>query len=296
MKLLYLKNSDWEEDYIINDLYSDIKNLEVIFYKNDEVKNLMKYINDKTILVLNDRVNFEEAKEVVEKIKPLIIIFLSDENGNHINYVNLSSNTKLFLKQYHHNLINKNIFQIPLGYVKGMLNGKESEKLRLIKIKDRKYKWCFIGTSKSDRGVMFKNFLDKISNSKQDVYLNVSNNPWVIENLPSSPEDVFEKYSNSIFIPIGRGNSSLDCFRIYEAIVAGAIPVIVGQSNEINQTFNYHGKTFSKIQATNWEEAANTCKELLNKPELLQEMQEVNKIWWRDQLSFIRKLIKKTIK
>ena len=214
MKLLYLKNSDWEEDYIINDLCSDIKNLEVIFYKNDEVKNLMKYINDKIILVLNDRVNFEEAKEVVEKIKPLIIIFLSDENGNHINYVSLSSNTKLFLKQYHHNLINKNIFQIPLGYVKGMLNGKESEKLNLIKIKDRKYKWCFIGTLKSDRTAMLKSFLDKISNSQEDVYLNVSYNPWIIENLPSSPKDVFEKYSNSIFIPIGRGNISLDCFRI----------------------------------------------------------------------------------
>ena len=296
MKLLYLKNSDWEEDYIINDLCSGIKDLEVIYYNIDEVKNLIKYQGDKVILVLNYKLNFEDTKEVIQKIKPLIIFYLSDETGNNYNWINFSSNTKLFLKQYHHNLINKNIFQIPLGYVKKMLNGKESEKLKLIKIKDRKYKWCFIGSQKSDRTEMFKNFLDKISNSQQDVYLSVSNNPWRIENLQSSPQEVFEKYSNSIFVPIGRGNASLDCFRIYETIVSGAIPVIVGSSEEINQTFNYHGKTFSRIQAENWEEAVKTCKELLDKPEILQEMQEVNKIWWRDQLSFIKKLIKKAIK
>ena len=36
-------------------------------------------------------------------------------------------------------------------------------------------------------------------------------------------------YSQSIFVFNGRGNVFLDCFRLYEAIIAGAIPVIVGE-------------------------------------------------------------------
>ena len=296
MKLLYLTNSEWEEDYIIKDLCGNIKNLEVIFYNKENIDNLSKYAGEETILTINSLVNIDKAQQIVIKLKPSIIIFLSDEVGNQYEYLNLSQYTKLFLKHYSHNLLSEKIIQIPLGYVKGMLNGKESEKLKLKKISERKYKWCFIGSQKSDRHDMFKQFLTNISNSQDDVYLSVANNPWKIDDLQDSPKNTFEKYSNSIFVPIGRGNVSLDCFRIYEAIVCGAIPVIVGKSDEINSTFYFHGKTFARIQAENWEQASKTCKELLEKPEIIQEMQEVNKIWWRDQISTIRKLIKKALK
>lgn len=298
MKLLYLKNSDWEEDYIVKDLCGDVKNLEIVYYTKDEIENLLKYKGQNTILTINNLVNFDKAKEVIEKIKPVVIIFLSDEFGKQYEWIDLAKHTKLFLKQYnhsHYNLAN-NIHQIPLGYVKKMLNGKESEKIKLKKIIERKYKWSFIGSQKADRNDMFKHFLTKISNSQQDVYLSVSNNPWKIDDLQNSPVDLFNKYSDSIFCPIGRGNHSLDCFRIYEAIVSGAIPVIVGTTNEIHSTFYFNGKTFSRVQAENWEEASKTCKELLDKPEILQEMQEVNKIWWRDQISSCKKLIKKALK
>jgi hypothetical protein len=301
MKLLYIKNSDWEEDYIIKDLCGDIKNLEIEYYCKEDFSKLIKFQGEKVILTIsiNNNHNFEEAKKVVQNLKPLIIVFLSDESGKHNEWISLASYTKFFLTHYnhtHYNLSNhNNIYQIPLGYVKGMLSGKKSTNLKLKKIVERKYKWSFIGTIKTDRQDMYKSFLKNISNEQKDVYLSISNNPWKIENLQDSPKDVFEKYSDTIFVPIGRGNTNLDCLRIYETIISGAIPVIVGTASEINNAFNYNGKTFARIQAENWEEASKTCKEFLNKPETLQQIQEVNKIWWSEQIRQIRKLIKKAI-
>jgi len=54
-------------------------------------------------------------------------------------------------------------------------------------------------------------------------------------------EEMFELYTQSKFVPVGRGQKNLDCFRLYEAIMAGAVPVIVGDAAEVNSTFDYHG-------------------------------------------------------
>ena len=54
-------------------------------------------------------------------------------------------------------------------------------------------------------------------------------------------EEMFELYMQIKFVPIGRGQKSLDCFRIYEAIMAGAIPIVVASDVEINATFSYNG-------------------------------------------------------
>ena len=96
MKLLYLTNSEWEEDYIIKDLCGNIKNLEVIFYNKENIDNLSKYAGEETILTINSLVNIDKAQQIVIKLKPSIIIFLSDEVGNQYEYLNLSQYTKLF--------------------------------------------------------------------------------------------------------------------------------------------------------------------------------------------------------
>ena len=59
MKLLYLTNSEWEEDYIIKDLCGNIKNLEVIFYNKENIDNLSKYAGEETILTINSLVNID---------------------------------------------------------------------------------------------------------------------------------------------------------------------------------------------------------------------------------------------
>jgi hypothetical protein len=57
-------------------------------------------------------------------IKPIAIIYLSDEYGNEINTTILQNYTKILFRQYNHNhyKYGKNNLQMPLGYSKFFLN------------------------------------------------------------------------------------------------------------------------------------------------------------------------------
>ncbi len=91
----------------------------------------------------------------------------------------------------------------------------------------------------------------------------------------------------------------IDCFRIYEAIIAGAIPVIVADQREIDATFNYMYKNIAPphsmhiVTAANWMVAAERCKSLLadaNGLQTLQAMQAANAEWWVSVVTTLRNL------
>ena len=109
---------------------------------------------------------------------------------------------------------------------------------------------------------------------------------WII--LICSEAKMFDIYNNSLFIPIGRGNCNLNCSRLYECIIAGAIPVIVASNEESDYqfTFNY-GKPIIIIN-NSWEDAVIKCKELLNKKDELQKIQDYNIEWWNNEIKFIQ--------
>ena len=81
----------------------------------------------------------------------------------------------------------------------------------------------------------------------------------------SAPE-MFNLYLRSRFVPVGRGQLALDCFRIYEAIIAGAVPVVVGDDKEIQRTFNFSGSVGLEMPPAvfkpTWEEALNECRNM----------------------------------
>ena len=86
----------------------------------------------------------------------------------------------------------------------------------------RKYKWSFIGN---------------IKKSRQELLVEMKS---IVPNYhgKTDKKNMREIYRNSIFVPNGRGNHSLDCFRLYEASACGAIPVIVGEKDEIIAYFS----------------------------------------------------------
>ena len=81
----------------------------------------------------------------------------------------------------------------------------------------------------------------------------------------SAPE-MFNLYLRSRFVPVGRGQLALDCFRIYEAIIAGAIPIVVGDDKEIQRTFNFSGSVGLEMPPAvfkpTWEEALDECRNM----------------------------------
>jgi hypothetical protein len=296
MKLLYLENCTWELDFIINDLLFDIKNIEFELFNSSNICDLI-YKHDiinNNILVLNYCCKLEEVIKTVKIIKPLCIFFLSDEGGNILpHWLILEKYTKFFFRQYNFNNINysTNNFQIPLGYVKNLLNQKQSINLDNKKMNQRSINAAFIGSVKSDRLYM-KEIFEK---SMVKTYIKFVDNTWDLSNLPFSQKKIFNLYNNTKFIINGRGNYSLDCFRIYEAIVCGAIPVIVGSDLEINETFNYNNNLPPFVFADSWENALFICNDLLNNPDELQKKQNQIIFWWKNLLLNINSKIKKIL-
>jgi hypothetical protein len=271
MTIFFSEHSKWERDYINNELLSGID------------------LTSKNVLVINHATPIEEAKRLVAEHKPLIVFHLSDESGDRGEWLYIFGCAKYVFRQYNHAnyVYPPNSIQIPLGYATGY--NKSTTVKPLV---ERIYKAAFIGELKSDRIEMFGAF--EKAYMKEELFLRATRNGWELPTLQYSPAATNEVYSDSIFVPIGRGNQSLDCFRFYEAIVSGAIPVIVGDINEINTTFQFDGHMPSFLYVSNWTDAANACKHMIKTQfPALMVIQQYNCEWWESQVQKIRHLIER---
>ena len=276
------KNELCEYDFIMNDILP--KNIEKhpTFLSLEEVRNSEGEF-DIFVYSCRDPQNYswgymptyDEVFECVLKTKPKIIIQLSDEFyfENLQIHNHLANYCELFLRQYHHEnyLYTMNTIQIPLGYC----NGIDFENKKIANINNRKYNWAFVGEMKSDRYQLIESFniIEKGFNGSG-----------------FSKDEMSEIYSNSIFAPSGRGNSSLNCFRLYETSLMGCIPVVVGSKEELDITFMYEENP-PWVFADSWNDAVQICNELLLNVEKLQELQNKNLIWWKTRVDNISKKI-----
>lgn len=284
MKVFYLKNSDWEEDFFRHEILLDA---EFVLFQANEIQTLK---GENCILVVNHVVKYDVVKKVIDILKPRILFHLSDEHGTRKEWLTLAENVPLVFRQYHHSHYEnpyKNVFQIPLGYVKHFLNQRSSLDIEIKPIAERKITASFVGEMKSDREHMC-NLFENLGNT----LIKKVRNRWDISSLPVSPNELFEIYSDSVFVLIGRGNVSLDCFRIYEALVCGALPVIVGSEKEISDVFYYDGLIPPFLFFDTWEQAFEECKKMLQNTSLLQEKQQSIKQWWRTVITKIRSKVK----
>jgi hypothetical protein len=283
IKLIYDNYCTWEKDYII-DLFNII-NFDTIYVEPEILKNKLEneneIINNNILVFSSTAYTFNQIMDIVLRIKPLIIVHLSDEFGNRPEYTHLASQTKLLLHQHYFNHYPynnyRNIIQIPLGYMTGMFNNKNSLDFKHKSLLERKYKWSFIGNVKQDR----LEIIDKFSKKFNEKF--VGNNITLPEML--------NIYNDSIFVPNGRGNNRVDCFRIYEAILSGSIPIIVCDETEFNNTFYYNNDIPPFILEKTWDNAVNRCEYLLNNIEELKIIQEKNYDWLQKKITSIQEIV-----
>jgi len=271
MTIFFSDHSKWERDFICNELLSGID------------------LTGKNVLIINHATPIEDVKRLVAERAPQIVFHLSDERGDHKEWLYIFGSAKYVFRQYNHPhyAYPPNSIQLPLGYASGY--NKSAQVKPLV---ERIYKAAFIGELKSDRVEMFGAFEKAFISD--EIFLRATRNSWELPTLQYSPAATNEVYSDSVFVPIGRGNESLDCFRFYEAIVSGAIPVVVGDINEINMTFQYGGQMPSFLYMSNWTEAAGACKHLIKTQfHVLMAIQKHNTDWWNAQVQMIRHLIER---
>jgi hypothetical protein len=227
---IVIENGLWETDFLLKEILPEGK--------------VSHNLNERgEVFIFASRAHsYNEILSLVEKKRPKIIACLSDEliAENLQQFNQLGNYCDLFLRQYHHPqyTYTPNTIHIPLGYTNGCKVFNE----------DKVLNWSFLGEIKNDRQEMLNEF-HKISKNFVG---------------KSAPKDLMCKiYSKSIFVPCGRGNSSLDCFRLYEASMNGAIPVVVGSKEEIQSTFMYEENP-PWVFAETWSDAVDTCKNLLD--------------------------------
>lgn len=272
--VISLAKGCWEEDFILKELLPS--NLNVLYY--DDPRKIEIPEEDYILLFTVVGANIHHLEELFLKKNPNIIFMISDESGVNPLFNELSKYTKLFVRQYHHAHYPTylNIVYMPLGYMRTMLQCKSTE-IKVKPMNERQFRWSFVGELRTNREKMIHMF-----RSSGMV-------PYFLMN-GISPSEMFDVYSNSIFVPNGRGRSSLDCLRLYEASLSGAIPVIVGNLEEIKHTF-IQEECPPWIYAVSWEKAIKVCKKLLNNPIELQKRQNTIVYWWHRRIETLRRTL-----
>ena len=282
----------WEHDYIIDNLLPKFsKNIKFVSYSN---LNTFNQTCDVFVYSCRDPRNYywgfmptyEQVLEAVQKLKPKIIIQVSDEFEHEDNsaHNNLANYCELFLRNYHHSNYSylNNTLHIPLGHKNDFdISGK-----KITPVLERKYNWCFVGQKKSDREDLVNSF-----SSIPDHYCLIHDGN---ENQKIDGNQIADYYLNSIFVPCSRGWTTLNTMRICEASMCGAIPVIVGTKEEIDIDLKCEDSP-PFIFSDTWESAASTCKSLLEHPDILIEKQKQILKWWNTRMDKIKSEISEVL-
>ena len=272
--VLSLTKGCWEEDFILKELLP--ANLEVFYYADPQKVEVPS--EDYVLIFSIGGANIHHLQELCIKKHPKIIFMISDEFGVNPEFNELSKYTTLFVRQYYHKHypVFENIVYMPLGYMKGMLPCNSTE-LKVKPINERQFRWSFVGTIRQNREKMIK----KLRNSGMVPY-------FLMNGI--SPSEMFEIYSNSIFVPNDRGHTNLDCLRLYEASLCGAIPIVVGNIEEIKHTF-FQEECPPWIFAKSWDKAVEVCYRLLKNPIELQKRQNTVLYWWSKRVEKLRRTL-----
>lgn len=179
----------------------------------------------------------------------------------------------------------KYVLKMPLGYSNGWGRSGRS----ITKATSRRYIWSFIGQAgKSSRPDM-ANMLSKI---EPHFMFSTDDVPGLgfmraLEGRPRRipPSQASEILLNSAFSPCPMGNVNLECFRVYESLECGAIPIV-----EKRLTLDYFHKLLGDHPlptVRSWNEAARFIKKLLHNPDDIDRLQADCILWWDEyKLSF----------
>lgn len=208
-----------------------------------------------------------------------------DENGSGVLFNNLIFFIPLFVRNYVHKKqslylppkLTNNMLFMPLGQ-----SEKVPSEYETIPANTRSLNWSFIGDVTVDSQKRF--VLDLLIESKQ---------------MPSFVIDVVGKekaYSNSVFVPCVVDGNRLESCRIYEACEFGAIPVVVGTTEQIVESFKFLQNP-PWLFASSWLEARQKMEALLSKEksEELNAGQVQVQQWWSSCKQFYRDTINKVV-
>lgn len=150
----------------------------------------------------------------------------------------------------------------------------------------KKYIWCFAGQihSQGDR----KKMIESLKKCDGEYYLHINESWQSVDSL--SAEEYKKILKQSIFVPCPRGNTSVDTFRLYEALEVGAIP-IVEKSDYWRNLLGEH----PLIETASWNNIYNDINLLLEDPQWIIDHSKKVQSWWVEYKKQLKQNIEKII-
>ena len=228
-----------------------------------EIKNESELEKNDYLLIIDS--NVVNKIDFYDKLKltcsKIYLIHLGDETGIH-DYSEIYKNCNYVWRTFCSNTYfnNSKVSCIPLGYKSGVVFNEE--------VKNRAYKWSFIGTPhKSSR----HDLLFQLSEIKPSYLFKTKKfNNDILE-----IKDMNKVLSSSEFLPCPNGFVHPETYRLYEALESGCIPIVENAFKYYDRLFP--GNPFLKVDM--WSEA----KVIINswkKEQIITKQEECN-IWWR---------------
>jgi hypothetical protein len=168
---------------------------------------------------------------------------------------------------------------LPLGYSNGVECGREP----MVAASKRRYVWSFLGqVNKSSRPDMAHGLAKVAPNflfATDDVPGFIFYNKVGAERRRFPRKEYAEYLFESSFSPCPMGNANLECFRVYESLECGAIPIV-----EKRRSLDYFRELLGNHPMPtvhSWHEARGLIAELLKAPAQMDALQQSCLAWWR---------------
>lgn len=216
----------WERDPAVVGNYWETDWLRLLFrgrQTRDVVVGATTQYIDYTVFITSSLTDPQQVKRFQQYTARGLhfgVVLLSDEYGTFVDPADYPTGATFVFRNYYYPSQGSSVKFFPLGYKTGWWVGYDGQTPDRLTAATRPYDWSFVGTVKSDRTVML-NHMTAWSAQCYTHYIG----GWNASDSLST-----EAYRNillkTLYVPNGTGNSSLDCFRVWEALEAGCIPIV----------------------------------------------------------------------
>lgn len=295
INVIFKTNATWESDWL-KEIFFSIPDFEFVYRDRS-------FVGENSIIV-TDNPQLCKFRPYLNKAIDFILINLKDEHlptKQDLKVYKEKSCKFIFRNYLNPDYSQENLFAFPLGYKSGFWDGfDDGRKLLSQSNNNRKYNWSFAGTAKKSGRRKTISKLEELT-------------PYHLHDISfwDAPEslsttDYRDLMLDSHFIPSFRGNFNLECYRTYEALEAGAIPIIQKFSHlqdydlykfwygEDHPLISVGDIGFEWPKAECSHEAYELIKYYTSNQKQLEELRHKNISWWNGYKKHLQEKIQET--
>lgn len=253
---------------------------------------------DNCIVVTNNSESYDYIKALDSAGKKFAVILICDETLEEPMFYLESNNCMYAARNYFSPFYwqHPKVFTFGLGYKHNFEKFTNAE----VPSSKRRFTWSFTGSLKVDRAQALSQFCELVPH-QISIFKNFDD-PRGLTKI-----EYAKLLSDSAFCPAPRGGANIDSFRIYEALEAGSIPVVLKSTEELLIEPSYWHAVFLGAQelpfvcANNWPEAIAECKKIIQENRIDQVQEECLVFWeswktnWKDTFAEKNKLFKRIL-